>query len=90
VEIPVEEGAIEERQKDKKKLKLYVFNIRPPDNILYLCDDQQMHIHKYVTKHVYKCALVGNHISIKYNCVYVAVSVYTMAITKTGFFIAYI
>jgi len=68
-----------------------VFNVRAMENILYLNDDQQMHIHKHATEHIYKCAFVGNHISIKYNCVYVAasVSVYRMAITKNDFFIAY-
>ena len=83
---------IKERQKDKKKCKQYVFNIRALESILYLYDDQQMHIHKHVTKHIYKCAFVGNNISIKYKCVYVAASVrvYRVAITKTDFFIAYI
>jgi hypothetical protein len=88
--IPVEGGETKERQKDKKKLKEYVFNIRALENILYLHDDQQMHNHKYVTEHIYKCAFVGNHISVKYNRVYIAARVYTMAITKTDLFITYI
>jgi hypothetical protein len=92
VGIPVEEGEIKERQKDKKKLKQYVFNIRALENILYLYDDQQMHVHKHATEHMYKCGFVNNLMSIKYNCVFVAASVrvYTMATTKTDFFIAYI
>ena len=64
-------------RKTSEKKNLYVFHTCALKNILYLYDNQQMHIHKYVIEHMYKCELFGNHISIKYNYVYVAATVGT-------------
>ena len=86
MEIPVEGET--ERQEE---IKTICVQYPCTGEYFVLNDYQPLHIHKYVTEHINECAFVGNHISTKYeyNCVYVAASLYTMAITKTDFFIAY-